>query len=182
MKRSKMIRTLLLTPAILLFGFAMWPGEPYDDMGSPTPGLLQVTATAGSNQVFVFERWQFRSFSMEADNWETVQAVVEIDHNSLQNDWEELEASIRKKKDYFHAEKFPSSSVEISGASLQEDGSYLANAVINIKGLSKEIPVTFRVEDGVVTGGVTFNRRKYGFKGKGPENEVVVYFTFEDPR
>lgn len=182
MKRLFILSSTLLMPMILLFGFAYWPGEPYVERGIDTPGTLTVTASAGAPQVFTFERWQILSFELVNNDWETVKAEIEIDHHSIQNDWEELQNSIRTKKDYFHADKFPTSTVVVDGASLNEDGSYTANATLNIKGVSGELPLQFDVVDGIITGGTTFNRRKFKFKGKGPENEVEVNFSFPVPQ
>lgn len=182
MKRPLIISSIALFPIVFLFGFTYWPAEPYIERGLDTPGTLTVTAEAGADQVFTFERWQILNFEIMNDDWETVQAEVQIDHNSLQNDWEELEYSIRTKKDYFHSDKFPTSTVFINGATRNEDGSYTANATLNIKGVSGELPLQFEVVDGIITGGTTFNRRKFKFKGKGPANEVEVNFSFADPR
>ncbi|MEL7144991.1 MAG: YceI family protein [Bacteroidota bacterium] len=111
-----------------------------------------------------------------------------IDCKSLHHDWEDLKKSIKKKKDYFYVSKFPTATASVQGAEKMEDGSYGATMVLSLKGITKEVPITFTVTGNgtetdpyKVTGAGELNRRKFNFKGKGPKNEVPLRFEIVLP-
>lgn len=141
-----------------------------------TPGSLTFTANAGSDQLFTVERWKFSKVE-NAHDPENILLEAEFDIASISNGWTDMLQSVKKKKDYFHVSKFKVASVKIEGAVANDDGSYSTDAVLTLKGISKEVPLTFTISteapyhveaEGVV------KRKKFGFKGKGPKNEVPV--------
>ena len=150
--------------------------SPYVYFPAETPGTLSFIGNAGSDQEFTVERWKFTRVN-HADNPEMIEVEAELDITSINCGWKDLLNGVRDKKDYFYVQKFKTASVKIEGASLNEDGSYSTHAALTLKGKTKKVPMTFTISkeppyhieaEGVVL------RRKFGFTGGGPKNEVPV--------
>ncbi len=96
---------------------------------------------------------------------------------SITCDWKDLEKNLHKKKDYFHSKKFNTAQLTIDGAKAQADGSYLANAELSLKGVSRTVPLSFTLTgEGPyeLEASATIERRKFRFTGNGPKDEVPV--------
>lgn len=166
----------LLLVVVLTFNFS---AEDYYQYEGETPGTLTVIGDAGSPNIFTFERWHFAEISMPDDDPTMIHAVVDIDLTSVVCDWKDLEASVKKKKDYFHNKKFPKAMVTINGATLQEDGSYETMALLALKGVEKEVSLNFTISKEKpyqIKGAGVMNRREFRFSGDGPKEEVPIAF------
>lgn len=150
--------------------------SPYVTFPEEAPGELTFIGNAGSDQVFSLERWKFSKVE-NADQPENIVVVAEFDLTSMEGGWPDLLKSIKKKKDYFYIKKYKTASVKIEGATANEDGSYNTDAVLTLKGKTKKVPMTFTISDEapyhIEAEGVVM-RRKFGFTGGGPKNEVPV--------
>lgn len=162
--------------ALISFNFSE---EDYYQYEGETPGTLTATGMTGGPSVFTFERWHFAAMSMPDDDPTQIQAIIDIDVTSAVCDWKDLEYSVKKKKDYFHVRKFPKAMVLINGASLQEDGSYITDAMLTLKSVEKPVTLTFTISDTkpyTIEGSGVINRREFRFTGDGPADEVPIAF------
>ena len=145
MKHLITITTLLLV-GILACGFA--------DTASATiafpeksPGKITFIGDAGSPNVFTVNTWKFTRVE-NPDRPENIGITAMLDVASITCDWKDLEKNVLKKKEYFHSKKWKTASITIDGATLQRDGSYLAEAQLELKGIRKEIPISFTIGGG----------------------------------
>lgn len=164
-----------------LFSLSSFVG--FDKVGE-APGTLQFIGNAGSDNLFTFQKWAFTNLELPEDDFSRIKATVEINASSFTADWKDLEKSIKKKQDYFYVKKFPKVYVEIDGASKNEDGTYNTDANLTLKGVTKEVPLTFTVSETkpyVIKGEGIVKRKKFKFNGGGPKDEVPVMFEFELP-
>lgn len=171
-----LVSVSLLIVGLLTLNFS---AEDYYQYEGETPGTLTAIGDAGSPNVFTFERWHFAEISMPDDDPSMIQAIVDIDLTSVVCDWKDLEASVKKKKDYFHNKKFPKATVTINGATLQEDGSYETSALLALKGVEKVVNLRFTLSKEkpyVIKGAGVMNRRDFRFSGDGPKDEVPIAF------
>ncbi len=172
--------TILFLAAFLLLAFS------FVEKGTvgEAPGTIQAIGDAGSPQVFTFQKWAFTHFAMPEERVENIKLGIEINTSSLTCDWKDLEKNIRKKKDYFYVKKFPKAIVEIDGAMPTEDGRYTTRAMLTLKKKTLPVELTFTISDTKpyqVEGEGIILRRKFGFTGDGPKNEVPVSFAVTLP-
>ncbi|MEM7574529.1 MAG: YceI family protein [Bacteroidota bacterium] len=142
------------------------------------PGSLTFIGDAGSPNLFTMNRWKFSRVE-NVDQPTEIGITAVFDMVSISCDWKELETNLHKKRDYFNSSRFATASLNVDGASLQEDGSYLAQAILELKGVRKEIPISFTLdtdEEGVpsVAAEAVIMRREWRFTGNGPKDEVPV--------
>lgn len=162
--------------ALLFIGLSSFIGYENYDL---TPGTIEFIGDAGSPTTFTFRKWQLTKVEIPNDDLEQIKVEVEINTSSLQTSWKDLEKSIRKKKDYFYVKKFPEAFVKIDGATRQEDGSYLTQAYLELKGISKPVELQFTVSEQkpyTVKGKGTIQRREFDFSDDGPKDEVPIRF------
>lgn len=154
------------------------------DCGGQTPGTIEFIGDAGSPNVMTFERWEFTHALIPDNNIEAIEVSLEINTSSLQSSGKELQKSLKKKKDYFYIKKFPVATVEIKGAQKLADDRYQTAALLTLKGVTKVVPLTFRIEGNHVIGEGVIMRREFKFTGDGPKDEVPlsfdVYLPFTD--
>ena len=170
--------------ATAAFFLAFKPAPDAHRFKGDTPGTIQAIGNAGSDQVFTFERWEFTKAEMQEGQVETLDLEALIDCKSLACDWKDLEKSVKKKENYFNVSKFPTAKVVIQGAEDQGDGTWLTNAVLTLKETSKEVPLTFTISGEKpyqVKASGELKRRKFGFDGGGPKNEVPISFEMTLP-
>lgn len=177
----------------MIVGFltlTMWAFTDIDtfEMTEEPPGRLEVIGYAGSERVFTFQKWKINKLEWTAGDFENIDIEILIDCKSLHHDWKDLKKSIRKKKDYFYVSKFPTATASVTSAKKTGDGTYKADMVLSLKGITKNVPITFNVtgtgtaEDPYkVTGAGELNRRKFDFYGNGPKNKVPVKFDITLP-
>ncbi len=149
-----------------------------------TPGVIQAIGDAGGPNTFTFRKWKFTEVRLPNDDFTQVKVGLEINISSLSTDWKKLEKSIRTKEKYFYVKKFPKANVNIEGATANEDGSYSAEAVLTLKGVTKSVPVTFTVSENkpyTIKGEGVMNRREWSFNGDGPKDEVPISFEVNLP-
>lgn len=166
----------LILVAVLTVNFS---AEDYYQYEGETPGILTAIGDAGSPNIFVFERWHFAEITMPDDDPTMIQATIDIDLTSVVCDWKDLEASVKKKKDYFHNKKFPKATVKINSAVMLEDGSYETQALLALKGVEETVSLNFTISEEkpyVITGSGVINRRVFRFSGDGPKDEVPISF------
>ncbi len=148
------------------------------------PGVISAIGSAGGANTFTFEKWRFTKAEMPDDKIENISLAIEISTASLTTDWKDLEKSIRSKKDYFYASKFPIARVSIDGATAQGDGKYTCDALVTLKGVSKTVPLTFQISDSKpyqVKGEGLIFRSKFKFTGKGADEKVPLSFEVTLP-
>ncbi|MEO1517879.1 MAG: YceI family protein [Bacteroidota bacterium] len=175
MKLLKVLSCCLLA-SVLAFGTAF---VGIGNVEVDAPGTIEVIGDAGSPQTFVFNKWQFTKASIPDGKVENIQAEIEINISSLSTGWKELEKNVKKKKDYFYVKKFPKAKVTIDKATALGDGRYQTEAMLSLKKHTKPVLLTFTISDEApyeVEGEGVIMRRKWGFNGNGPKNEVPVKF------
>ena len=181
---KKIMFPILAAFATAAFFLAFKPApEAHLFKGDP-PGTIQAIGNAGSDQVFTFEKWEFTRAEMEEGQVETLDLEAILDCKSLVCDWKDLEKSVKKKEDYFNVSQFPTAKVVIRGAEDQGDGTWLTNAELTLKETTKEVPLTFTISGEKpyqVKGSGELKRRKFGFDGGGPRNEVPISFDMTLP-
>ncbi len=179
---NRLLRFLLIATACITWAFH----APYAfDMKGEPPGTINVTGVAGGPRVFEFTKWLINKLTWTPGDFENIEIEVLIDCKSLTHEWKDLEKNIKKKKDYFYVKKFPTALAAVRGATLKEDGSYSAMMELSLKGVTKEVPITFEVTETApytVVGSGELNRRKFKFNGGGPENEVPLDFEIRLPQ
>lgn len=178
MQITKLILSFSALALLTLVSFSFTTDDAYFYEGE-TPGTLTAIGNAGSDNVFTFERWHFSSIEMPDNDPAQIKAVIDIDISSVVCDWKDLEASVKSKKDYFFVRKFPSASVSIDGATLQEDGRYQTEALLTLKGVEKAVTLNFSITEEApytVVGEGVLMRREFKFKGDGPKEEVPIAF------
>jgi polyisoprenoid-binding protein YceI len=144
-----------------------------------TPGKIQFSANAGSDQLFTINEWTFTKVDVKKDNVENLHVELEMEMGSISCDWKDLQKSVKKKKDYFYVKGFPKANVTIDKAKKQADGTYTCEAMLTLKGVTKPVPLTFSVSDEgklhFIGSGIV-QRREFNFTGDGPQNEVAMTF------
>ena len=168
---------VMLTSLALTALFLYQPNtERLDQLPEETPGTIEFIGDAGSPNVMTFERWGFTRVE-NADTPENIQVEALFDVRTLKCDWKDLQNSLLKKKDYFFARKFPEASLLINGATAQEDGSYMTQAELTLKGVTQTVELNFTISEEkphtVHAEGVV-QRRLFKFTGDGPNDEVPV--------
>jgi polyisoprenoid-binding protein YceI len=168
------IPAILFTLVALLFIAHI--ESPYVSFPEEAPGTLTFIGNAGSDQVFTVERWKFSKVENAAQP-ESILVEAQLDITSIQCGWADLLKGVKKKKDYFYVKKFKTASVQIEGATANKDGSYSTDALLTLKGKTKKVPMTFTISEEapyhIEAEGVVM-RRKFGFTGGGPKDEVPV--------
>ncbi|MEL6141713.1 MAG: YceI family protein, partial [Bacteroidota bacterium] len=107
-----------------------------------TPGQLTFIGNAGSDNLFTVNKWKFTRVE-NAGQPEQIGITAVLDMKSITCDWKDLQKSLHKKKDYFHSKKWKTATINIDGATLLTDGTYQAEAELEMKGISKKLPITF---------------------------------------
>ena len=179
---NKLLCFLLIATACITWAFH----DPYAfDMKGEPPGTINVTGVAGGPRVFEFTKWQINKLTWTPGDFENIEIEVLIDCKSLTHDLYVLVYYLKKIKDYFFFNKFPTALAAVRGATMKEDGSYSAMMELSLKGVTKEVPITFEVTETApytVVGSGELNRRKFKFNGGGPENEVPLDFEIRLPQ
>ncbi|MEL6391460.1 MAG: YceI family protein [Bacteroidota bacterium] len=147
------------------------------------PGTLTFIGDAGSPNVFTVEKWKFSRVE-NLENPSEIGITAVLDMRSITCDWEDLQRSLHRKKEYFNSRRYQTAMLIVDGAELQEDGSYLTEAMLELKGKRKSIPITFTLgenEEGVPTveAESVVMRRNWSFNGGGPKDEVPVTVSAE---
>ena len=177
-KRSLVFCLLMIGGGLFLSSFIGY------DTRKDTPGVIEFIGDAGSPNVFTFNKWEFTRSEVPNDDFTQVKVDLTINTSSLDCAWSDLKKSIRKKKDYFYVKKFPEATVQIDGATLQDDGSYKTDAMLSLKGVTKPVALTFTVSEDkpyVIKGSGVIERDNFKFTGDGPKNEVPVNFEVTLP-
>jgi len=165
----------LLTISLLIMGGLSSAFVGYET-NAETPGTIEFIGDAGSPNVMTFARWEFTHAAIPDGDIEAIKVELAINTSSLQASWKDLQKSLKKKKDYFYIKKFPTASIRIEGAKKQEDGRYLTDALLTLKGITQAVPLTFSIEGNHVIGEGVVMRREFNFTGDGPKDEVPVSF------
>ena len=172
-------RTNIILSLCFAAFFVFFNGFVGYEQGETSPGTIEAIGNAGSDQVFSFRKWSFTKANVPNGNFEEVEVEVEINTSSVETGWKKLEKSVKKKTDYFYVKKFPKATISIDGAEKQADGSFMTEAELTLKGITKKVPLTFTVSSKQpyrIKGEGVIKRRKFGFTGGGPKNEVPVSF------
>ena len=141
-----------------------------------TPGTLEWRAESDRYQAHGrFNSWHFTEIDIPDGDVEKGSVTFEV---SLASVWEKAEdlAEHLRQSDFFHVEKFATSTVKIHGAEKQDDGSYAATATIDLHGVTKDVPVTFRVTSDSplqIEGEATMSRLAFGVGEEGSISDEV---------
>lgn len=177
-------QNVLLWCVTLSLGLFLSSFIAYDDGAEDAPGKIEFIGDAGSPNVFVFRKWAIDDVQVPEGDLEKVKINLTIQTGSLETQWKDLEKNIRKKKDYFYAKKFPRASVSIDGAKRMEDGSYSAEAILSLKGVTRPVNISFTASETApyqIKGSGIITRQKFKFTGSGPKDEVPVNFEITLP-
>lgn len=130
--------------AALLLGLLALPTVA-DDGDGDAPGTLEWRAESDRYQAHGrFDSWHFTEIDIPDGDLEQGSVTFEVDLVSVWETAEDLAKHLRQS-DFFHVEKFATSTVKIHSAKKQDDGSYAATATIDLHGVTKDVPVTFLV-------------------------------------
>lgn len=165
--------------ALTIIFTLLYSASPLIEFPAEAPGTITFIGNAGSDNTFTVNNWKFDQLENLADPT-NIKVAATLDMTSITTGWKDLEKNLHKKKDYFNSKKFNTSQVVIEGASLQEDGSYLAEATLSLKGVQRKVPITFTLTGSgpyQLEGKATVMRRKFKFTGNGPKDEVPVMIS-----
>ncbi|MEM9931506.1 MAG: YceI family protein [Bacteroidota bacterium] len=172
-----MSRFILFLGACAAISFSLlYTSSPSVEFPAVAPGELTFIGNAGSDNLFTVNHWKFDRLE-NLDAPENIQVTAILDMKSITCDWKDLEKNLHKKKDYFYSKKFGTAQITIDGAEAQADGSYVAEAELSLKGITKTVPVTFTLTgEGPyeLEATAVVKRRKFNFSGNGPKEEVPV--------
>jgi polyisoprenoid-binding protein YceI len=166
----------MLLVGLTLFFTTLYMESPLVEFPAEPPGEITFTANAGSDNLFTVNQWKFDRLE-NLDNPENIAVTAVLNMKSITCDWKDLQKNLHKKKDYFYSKKFNTAQITIEGAKVQDDGSFLAEAELSLKGITKGVPLAFTLAgEGPyeLTASVTIMRREFNFSGDGPEDEVPV--------
>lgn len=128
----------------------------------PTVSILQWTGYAGVGGYSPSGQINIASGVIETQNDEIVKGEVIIDMSTLQHENQRLQNHLRDK-DFFHVEKYPEATFELSDISGET-----IKGVLTIRGVSKEHEMAFKKEyEGnqlVLTGTTQIDRTEYNIK------------------
>ncbi|MEM8584303.1 MAG: YceI family protein [Bacteroidota bacterium] len=175
----------IVVPLQCLFLFCAFSANSSMNVSFPDtpPGTITFIGDAGNPNLFTVERWKFsRVENLETPSEIAITAV--LDMRSITCDWEDLQRNLHRKKEYFNSRRHETATLSVDGAEMQEDGSYLAEAMLELKGKRKTLPISFTLsesEEGVPTveAEAVVMRREWGFTGNGPKDEVPVTVSAE---
>ena len=172
-----MLRNLFISlTALAALLTLLYSSSPTVEFPAEAPGKITFIGNAGGDNLFTVNTWKFDELT-NLDQPEQIKVMATLDMTSITCDWKDLEKNLHKKKDYFYSKKFNTAQVVIDGAEAQDDGSYVAQAKLVLKGVSKELPISFTLTgDGPyeLKATATVDRRKFKFTGNGPKDEVPV--------
>lgn len=157
----------------------LYTSSPTVSFPGEAPGAITFIGNAGGDNLFTVQHWKFDRLGNLSDP-ENIQVTAILDMTSITCDWKDLEKNLHKKKDYFHSKKFSTAQLTIDGATVQADGSYLAQAELSLKGVSRSIPLSFTLTGSgpyELEASATVERRQFRFTGNGPKDEVPVMVT-----
>jgi len=167
-------------PLLLLVGLFLFNSADSDTVYFPAeaPGNLTFIGNAGSNNLFTVNSWKFTRVE-NADQPEQIGITAVLNMKSITCDWKDLQKSLHKKKDYFYSKKWKTATINIDGAKLLTDSTFQAEAELEMKGITKTLPIIFTISGGEdapyhVKGEATVMRREWKYTGGGPKDEVPV--------
>ncbi|MEZ4686700.1 MAG: YceI family protein [Bacteroidia bacterium] len=177
------MKNLLVLAALFPILFIAHIQSPFVHFPAETPGSITFIGNAGSDQEFTVERWKFSKVE-NAGQPEKIRVEAEMDMTSIRCDWADLLKGVKDKKDYFYVKKYKTASVTINGAKANADGSYSTDAELTLRGKTKTVPLTFSISKEapfhIEAQGIVM-RRKFGFTGGGPRDEVPVKVSADLP-
>ncbi len=144
-----------------------------------SPGTITFIGNAGGDNLFTVNDWKFTMLHYDPNDFTSLRASIEMNVASITCEWKELETSIVNKKDYFHVKKYPICTLDVNEIIDLGDGNFQAQATLGLRNKKKDVKIDFtRADDNPnrLLGGTTLIRQDFGFKGKGPKNEVPVSF------
>ncbi|MEM9260022.1 MAG: YceI family protein [Bacteroidota bacterium] len=162
--------------ALAIITTLLYCASPVVSFPTEAPGTITFIGNAGSDNTFTVNRWKFDQLENLVDPT-NIKVAATLDMTSITTGWKDLEKNLHKKKEYFNSKKFNTAQVKIEGATLQEDGSYLAEALLSLKGVQRAVPITFTLTGSgpyQLEAKATVMRRKFKFTGNGPKDEVPV--------
>ena len=173
-KTLKLSFAASLALAGLLFGLLALPTVADDH--AEAPGTLEWWADSDRYEAHGrFDSWHFTEIDIPDGDIEKGSVTFEV---SLASVWEKAEdlANHLRQHDFFHVEKFATSTVKIHGAEKQDDGSYVATATIDLHGVTKDVPVSFNVTSESplqIEGEATLSRLAFGVGEAGSISDEV---------
>ena len=121
----------------------------------------------------------------ERNNLETYSAELMIDMSSVKEKSAKLTSHL-KAEDYFFIKEFPLCKIAINDIKENANEKFTANAKINLRGITSDVPVTFevkRINPVIVKGQVHVDRllHKIGVANERTTKKVEVNFETELP-
>lgn len=177
------IRTTLTGLLAVLALLALLPGSTV--AGDESPGTISFAA---SNDTYSaegkFENWKFTK--VDIPNGDLEQGTVEIEIQ-LASVWEKAEklAEHLRQADFFHVEKYTTSTLVIDRVKKVGEASYEGVATVDLHGHTNEVPVTFEVTNTSplqIEGKATLQRTDFGIgepydpnKKRSITDDVVIH-------
>ncbi|MFK7899672.1 MAG: YceI family protein [Cyclobacteriaceae bacterium] len=151
------------------------------------PGTITFSAENDRYQAKgTFDNWKFSKAEMkERNNLETFTAEILVDMSSVNEKSSKLTSHL-KASDYFFIDQFPVCKVSIGKIEKGKGDKYNANAILDLKGVKAEVPVSFivkRINPVIVKGHMHVDRllHKVGVENKKTTTKVEVDFEAELP-
>ena len=167
-------------PILLLAGLFLFNAADSEMVHFPAdaPGSLTFIGNAGGDNLFTVNSWKFTRVE-HPDQPEQIGITAVLDMKSITCDWKDLQKSLHKKKDYFYSKKWKTATINIDGAKMLTDSTYEAQAELEMRGITKSLPITFSISGGGdlpyhVKADATVIRQTWGYTGGGPKDEVPV--------
>lgn len=167
------------------------PPKPADDDQADYIRVLASHAEQkpGDPVTVTFDSFRITKAELDPGNLEGATAELEIDLGSLSSGVDKRDGHL-KSADYLDVGAHPKAVVKISDVAKKADGVYTANAEVTAHGVTKSMPVEFRVvhadDDSVkVKASHTFEREAFSIgKPEGdsvaPELTIEMQLTFEN--
>ncbi len=155
------------------------------EFNEPAPGKLKWISNAGWEAIGTFDRWKFESVDVPDNDFSRVKAEILVDLMSVKHEKKGLENHL-KEDDYLGAVSDNVARISIDGATTNDRGGFNANTILTLKGVTKEVPVSFRVMKSMparVVGEGMLMREDFGVgDDEGVAKEVKIEFNFTMPR
>jgi len=101
-----------------------------------------------------FEKFRVTSAHVDLDNLDRAHATIEIDLASVKTGNEKRDDHVRSA-DFFEVATYATATVNVKNVKAGEGGTYSADAEVSLHGVSRTLPVTFKVvethDDGSIT-------------------------------
>ncbi len=157
---SRPTRNLRAVLALLATATAL-PGLAADYRLEPADSRLEFTANQqGADFRGRFERFDATlSLNDEDPSGNRINATIELE--SVNTEYQERDEYL-VGEEWFNAAEYPQAVFEASGFSPDENGEFEITAQLTLRGQTRDLPMTFRLDGTRLTGSTVMDRREFG--------------------